>query len=57
MMPKYYSGDHIKEEEKWELCDIVGRGQGFLWVDLKEWDHVEDLGADGRMILKWILKK
>ena len=30
---------------------------GFWWGDLMEKDHFEDLGIDGRIILKLILKK
>jgi len=29
----------------------------FWWGNLKERDYLEDLGLDGRVILRWIFKK
>ena len=29
----------------------------FLWENLRERDHFEDLDVDGKIILKWIFKK
>jgi hypothetical protein len=30
---------------------------GFWWENLRERDHWEDPGVDGRIILRWILRK
>ena len=30
---------------------------GFWWENLRERDHLEDPGLDGRIILRWVFKK
>jgi len=38
----------------------MGRGEVStgLWMEnLRDRDHLEDLGVDGRIILRWILRK
>jgi len=40
-------------------CSMYGGGEvhtGFWWGNPKERDHLEDLGVDGRRILKLIFK-
>ena len=38
----------------WETGEVY---TGFRWGDLRERDHLEDLGAGGRILLKWIFKQ
>jgi hypothetical protein len=38
----------------------MGKGEvyiGFWWGNLREGDHLEDAGVDGRIILRWIFRK
>ena len=41
----------------WHVWETVQVHTGFWWVDLKERQHLKDLGINGRVILKWVLKK
>jgi hypothetical protein len=39
---------------------VWGTGEvhpGLWWGDVREGDHLEDLGVEGRLILKWIFKQ
>jgi len=38
----------------WETGEIHTE---FRWRDMEERDYMEDLGVDGRIMLKWIVKK
>jgi hypothetical protein len=50
-------GDQIEKYEMGGACSVWGRGEvqtGFWWGDLRIRDRLEDLGVDGRIMLKWI---
>jgi hypothetical protein len=41
----------------WHVLERGKAHTGLWWRDLREGDHLEYLGADGRLILKRIFKK
>jgi hypothetical protein len=56
LLAQYFSGDKIEKNEMGGACNTyVGderRIQDFGGGNLRERDHLEDSGADGRIILK-----
>jgi hypothetical protein len=40
-------------QHAWKTAEVH---TGFWWGGLRERGHLEDLGIDGRLILKWIIK-
>jgi hypothetical protein len=41
----------------WHVCERGEVHTGFWSKNLKERDHLEDLGEAGRIIIKWFFKK
>ena len=62
LLTKYYSSDQRNNETfgGGGLMHVWGRGEvhtRLWWGNLQEREHLEDLGVDGTIILKWIFKK
>ena len=61
LFTKYYMGDQIKNNEMGGACSTYGKQerciQGFGRAKLREIHHFEELGVDGRIILKCIFNK
>ena len=51
----------IKSRMRWARhVACTGRGEAYIrfwWVNLRERNHLEDTGVDGRIILRWIFRK
>jgi hypothetical protein len=59
---KYYSVDRIRPIKMTRVGHVTRMRRrevhkGFWWENLKEKGHLEGLGIDGRIILKWIINK
>jgi len=47
----------INGKGKWQARGRKEIYRWLCWKNLKEKDHLENIGVDGKIILKWILKK
>jgi len=55
LLTKYYSGNQIEMNG---ICVHVARTEERIWWEnVTERDHLENSGIDGRIILRWIIRK
>jgi hypothetical protein len=55
VLTEQYLSDEVKKNEMsraWETGEVH---TGFWWGDLRERDHLEDMGIGRSIILKWIV--
>jgi hypothetical protein len=55
-----YSSPNIVQVNRWGMYHVWGRGEAYTgcwWGNLRKRDHLGDPGVDGRIILRWIIRK
>jgi hypothetical protein len=55
-----FRSSNQEDFDGWCMCHVWRKAEvytGFRWGDLRGRDHLEILGVDGGIILKWIFKK
>jgi hypothetical protein len=61
LLTQYYSSDQIEKNEMGGAYSMYGGRvevyTRFWWANLRQRDHLEDPGVDGRVILRWIFRK
>ena len=50
-------GEQIEKNEMGGACSTYEDSRGVYRVLMRERDHLEDPGVDGRIILRWIFRK
>jgi hypothetical protein len=55
LLTRYYSGNQIEKNGMGVACSMYG--ERFWWENLTERYHLGNPGLDGRIILRWIIRK
>ena len=57
MFTNSYSGDKLEKNEMGGAYSAYGGERGIYGVLVRERDHLEEPGVDGRIILRWNFRK